>query len=414
MKTLMTIGAAVLLGAISGCAGPSPSQRPTPTATPVRSPSATTQPAPTLTPTALPLPSPTATGGPVPDGFVPVAGAGLSGGTVWLLGTAPCSSPPCTSLVRSLNDGQQWVGIPAPRTPLAGYGAATGVSQVLFADAENGWAYDPELWSTHDGGIRWEQVTGLAGPVIGAAVAGDQLILEVNLGQVGQPDGIALEHGTVTQDAFATTTTLADTTAGKLTGSATGSAWFTWQSSATSGVATGLLATSNGGTTWITETPPCSGDWALGGASLALSGPDQLMAVCGGNGAAGSEAKQVLVSPDGGSQWSTVFATTVPPPGTGIEAGDLGPVAASGADAVLGTASGATELFYTTDGGASWRAATGYTANTGGTPWTSLAFLGPSQVLAVTTTGPSGGAMAGTAYLSTDAGASWKALNPRA
>jgi len=59
-------------------------------------------------------------------------------------------------------------GHPAPRTPLSGYRSATGVSQLLFANAEDGWAYGPELWSTTTAGLlapghrrrRWDPQRG--------------------------------------------------------------------------------------------------------------------------------------------------------------------------------------------------------------------------------------------------------------
>jgi hypothetical protein len=49
---------------------------------------------------------------------------------------------------------------------------ATGVSEVVFADALHGWAYNPALWSTNDGGATWQQQASPGGrPVV--ALAGD-------------------------------------------------------------------------------------------------------------------------------------------------------------------------------------------------------------------------------------------------
>ena len=44
----------------------------------------------------------------------------------------------------------QFVGTPAPRTDQ--------VSQLRFADAQNGFAYGPQLWVTHDAGASWNQL----------------------------------------------------------------------------------------------------------------------------------------------------------------------------------------------------------------------------------------------------------------
>jgi len=42
-----------------------------------------------------------------------------------------------------------------------GPGAAdggTGVGQIRYRASQDGWAFGPELWATHDGGERWTQV----------------------------------------------------------------------------------------------------------------------------------------------------------------------------------------------------------------------------------------------------------------
>jgi hypothetical protein len=87
----------------------------------------------------------------VPAGFGPSSFTATSELTWWLLGSAPCSSPPCTSIVRTTDGGRTFAGIPAPRTQQ--------VSQLRFADTLDGFAYGPELWATHDGGANWHRVT---------------------------------------------------------------------------------------------------------------------------------------------------------------------------------------------------------------------------------------------------------------
>jgi photosystem II stability/assembly factor-like uncharacterized protein len=92
----------------------------------------------------------------VPAKFSPQSFTAIGELTWWLLGTAPCSSPPCTSIVRTDNGGRSFVGIPAPRTDQ--------VSQLRFADATDGFAYGPQLWATHDAGKTWQRVD-IAGQV---------------------------------------------------------------------------------------------------------------------------------------------------------------------------------------------------------------------------------------------------------
>lgn len=87
--------------------------------------------------------------GPVPAGFGPESFTAIGEEMWWLLGTAPCSSPPCTSIVRTDDGGRTFVGVPAPRT--------AAVTQLRFADPSDGFAYNTQLWVTHDGGATWAQ-----------------------------------------------------------------------------------------------------------------------------------------------------------------------------------------------------------------------------------------------------------------
>ena len=103
--------------------------------------------------------------GPVPSGFEPASYTFVSADQGWVLGTAPCALPPCTSLLRIRDGGRTWFGIPAPRTPLAiavGFNGplTSGVSTVRFADALRGWVFGPELWETQVGASRAPRAAG--------------------------------------------------------------------------------------------------------------------------------------------------------------------------------------------------------------------------------------------------------------
>jgi hypothetical protein len=108
--------------------------------------------------------------GPVPAGFEPQSFTAISELTWWVMGTAPCSQPPCTSIVRTTDGGVSFVGIPAPRVPWTSAASAGGVSQLRFADAENGFAYGGALFVTHDAGRTWRGLD-LGGAVDELAIA---------------------------------------------------------------------------------------------------------------------------------------------------------------------------------------------------------------------------------------------------
>jgi len=156
-------GVALVLAALVACTGSAkPAARPAPAATEPQpsvpsSEAATSTSAPPTT--AAPIGP---AGGPVPAGFVPASVTFVSLLTGWVLGSAPCATPPCTSLLRTRDGGKSWRGVPAPPAVLASGGGDGDVQRVRFADAANGWVFGPALWATHDGGAHWAR-SGLDG-----------------------------------------------------------------------------------------------------------------------------------------------------------------------------------------------------------------------------------------------------------
>ena len=108
--------------------------------------------------------APTEPSGPVPDNFQPSSVTFVSTQSGWVIGQAGtpghCADVNpyfCTSIARTDDAGQTWHGAPAPKTgPPSG---ATGVSGLRFLDGVNGWAFGPQLWSTHDRGNTWTRVS---------------------------------------------------------------------------------------------------------------------------------------------------------------------------------------------------------------------------------------------------------------
>ena len=165
----------VLFGAkLLHSAGQSPAGHHTPPPTPSFSSNPGPSGSPTQSaPSTKPDPSGGNTGvvspgtGPVPDGFSGYDLTWISQDEGWALGTAPCSTAPCTSIVHTLDGGQTWGGLPAPSAFLAQSDVCSSdcerVSGIRFANAEVGYVYGPNsFWTTTDGGRNWSHQSGNA------------------------------------------------------------------------------------------------------------------------------------------------------------------------------------------------------------------------------------------------------------
>jgi len=100
-------------------------------------------------------------GGVIPSNFKPRSFTAVSLDQWWVLGTARCpaGSGTCSAIVRTADGGSKFAGIPGP--PVSG----RDVTQLRFADALDGYAFDPELWETANGGTSWTNVP-TPGPVV--------------------------------------------------------------------------------------------------------------------------------------------------------------------------------------------------------------------------------------------------------
>ena len=79
-------------------------------------------------------------GGPVPSGFTATSVTFVSAQEAYVLGTAPFPNAVCTSIVRTLDRGASWRGLPAPAVPLSAPGG-TGVWGIRFATPEHGFVF---------------------------------------------------------------------------------------------------------------------------------------------------------------------------------------------------------------------------------------------------------------------------------
>jgi photosystem II stability/assembly factor-like uncharacterized protein len=293
-------------------------------------------------------------GGPVPAGFRPQSATFASPARGWVLGTAPCAQPPCTSIVRTEDGGATWQGIPAPRDRLApariSPGPATipkGLTVLRFASEREGYAAGARLWSTHDGGASWHLIAGVMSVVSLAAGGGHVLAVT--------PDGVW--SSPTAADNWRRVLSVRDGTEIVTQGDA----W--WE------LAVGPQAISVRSAA-VTRATPCR---YPGAARLAEPDANTLLVACVAGAAAGSDKRTVWRSTNGGRTWSRVGASRVSP--------DFVDLAVAGDVMLQANASGATSIEASSDGGATWR--TALELSDGGLGWDDFGLTSASQGFAV-------------------------------
>ena len=367
------------------------------------SPSASSSPTPAISGlTAVPAPSPSPTnaapaGGPVPVGLQVFSVTFASPTLGWALGTAPCTAPPCTSIVRTSDGGRSWVGLPAPRTPLLTAGASesapgVGVSGLRFANANDGWAYGPDLWATHDGGAHWQRLAlpGSAGAtVVGLEAAG-------GVAQLALFDGgtVRLAASPVGRDQWQLSAVSVPIGAGPVPAAslvlAGSSGWLLEVDRTVVGGA--RLAGAN----WSSWNPPCAA--SNGPAILAAVSADALVAACDLGLWSTPQGEHLYFSADGGTSFTTG--------GTKSPLSAVGAIAAPAPDIIFlaGTGPNGTTLVRSLDRGQSWHTV----LETGVATISYLGFTTPSQgVLLSAAPGGSGSTDGGSLWITRDGGATW-------
>jgi len=233
----------------------------------------------------------------------------------------------------TVDGGRTWTAVTPP---------PAGLSEVRFADPEDGWAWDRVrgIWSTHDGGTTWTRVT-----IPGLATEASIEDLEASAGvahvALTQDDGtVRLADTPVGSDSWVLapiTVTLGagPVPAGQLVLQGT-VGWFVQVDRTV--VAGARLE----GRRWMPWTPPCA--TVEGPATLAASSPTELVAVCDVGLWSTPQGEQLFVSHDGGTTWSAGVRIPVTSGG--------GEVAVASRSTIVVAGDGG--LVATFDGGTTW------------------------------------------------------------
>lgn len=300
-------------------------------------------------------------GGPVPAGFRAASVTFVSTSEAVVLGTAPCQHAPCTSIVRTLDRGVSWRGLPAPVVPLGQPYTSTGpaVWGIRFATPEHGFVFGNGLWVTTDGGEHWSAVTYPGGAMLSLEIIDGQ-VLAVTAGH--GPDGLTgwtLSRRALGGGSWTPITALAGNSGAGGIAAQAGVAAVVDGSS--------VLVTSNGGLTVTKHATPCpaAGRPSPVVTSVAVQAPHGLALLCTGQGYTGHTDKTVYVSGDLGATWKLA--------GHPASAGDGGTIAASApGQLTIATTSAASWLYYSADNGETWRTVVTYLD--GGQGWNDLGF----------------------------------------
>jgi photosystem II stability/assembly factor-like uncharacterized protein len=322
-------------------------------------------------------------GGPVPHGFQPVSMTFVSASDGWVLGTAPCAQQPCTSVVRTTDGGRSWIGIPAPRYPLAETDLQRGLRDIRFADNLDGFAFGSQLWVTHDGGATWRHV-----PLPGS------------IGDLETSDGFV--YAAVMTGANAVTVYESPSSGGRWTpvpglpANVPGNGWLgmiTLHGPAAWIILGGRLYASPTGRNWAREPVSCGSGYGM--VSVAAYSTQQLTLLCVGDPAMGSAGKVLLESSDGGARFTR---SGVPPLG-GDNFDQLAQPTAG--HIFIATFSGATWLDVSGNAGRTWSQA--LRLLDGGLGWSDFGFTTASQGAAIEGNPAQGSRM----YMTWDAGLAW-------
>ena len=344
-----------------------------------------------------------ATAAPVPANFEPGSVSFVSASTGFLLGTSPCGHAPCTAVLTTSDGGHAWARAAAPgasfASPASRYPGS--VSQVVFADATDGWVYGNSLWATYDGAHTWQRVN-LRGPVFSLATS-----TEVAYALVGNcsPNGsdcqspqLRLERSNVGSGSWQIVPGISGYGTSAIIAANGENAWVS-VSPRDHGAAL-LWTTADGGASWHSLPDSCyQPARATDLAGLASPGGRVVFELCAGNPGAGQEGKSLRISTDGGSTSHLVSQLPLGGLAQGI-------VAVGGANVYVTAASGASDVYTSTNAGRTWAARV---FDDGGAGLTDIAF--PTTSFGAAIEGQPALGPTGDRLLVTDnGGATWAAV----
>lgn len=353
-----------------------------------------------------------------PNGFEPASVTFVSQSDGFVLGTAKsCAATACASIVTTTNNGASWQQMPSPPVPfvsrLSAAGASSGISQIRFANLDNGWAFGPSLYATHNSGASWQQVQiPISGKVTTLATAGGKVFAVVtNCNNQTNVCSSSLISSSILNNSFTQVSGVVGPGAPNAMSNGFPIALYATPNGVNGFVllgykgnypGTALLYGTNGGNSWAKFPDPCAGT-NLEISSIAMPNAATLDTLCSGGAAAGSSQKILMQTYN--SQTKRL--------GSAPLAGDGGQLASpSITSPVIASSSAASFIYRSTNSGQSWITSAQY--GDGGVGFYDFGFTTPTQGVAIhgmPASSTNNGPVVDSLIESTNGGASWSSVS---
>jgi hypothetical protein len=343
-------------------------------------------------------------------GFEPSSVSFISPTTGFVLGASSCGRAQCAAVLTTVDGGRSWSQITAPAVGLSSrsdpaVSLPASVDEVVFANRDDGWAYDPGLWSTTDAGTTWHQVR-LGLQVAQLVVYGKEAFAVVWHCEGSNDRGCSqsLDRSSVGSSEWAAVPGLPRAWAWGPFAGYGASVWVALPSR--DGAPESLWHSTNSGGSWR-KVPDCPRPVIVDDlAAMAAVSASSLFEVCVTNSGAGQQGKDLRFSDNAGA--SSVLVSKL---GWGGYAAEV--AAANTSYVTVSATSNASFLYDSFNGGKSWKV---LGLPDGGAGLDDLQYAGPHLLAVVDGYPPAHGSPAGPPsvtdrlLMSRDGGGSWAAV----